>query len=87
MFASDDFEKDFLIQNSTLNVKCYSNMDEVSIYNQMFVSNGQIKKKEELNVYFSLDFFPIPCAIYPEILIISPYTNTANMKTERKCIW
>lgn len=84
MFASDHFEKDFLFQNPTLNVKYYSNTDEVSIYNQMFMCNGQIKKKKELNVYFSLDFLPIPCAIYPEILIISPYINTANMKTERK---
>lgn len=40
-------------------------------------------KKEELNVYFSLDFHPVPCVIYPEILIISPYISTANMKTEK----
>lgn len=31
-----------------------------------------------------LDFHPIPWVIYPEILIISPCTSTANMKTKRK---
>lgn len=41
-------------------------------------------KKEELNVYFSLDFHPVPWVIYPEILIISPNASTANMKTGRK---
>lgn len=53
MFASDHFEKDFLFQNPTLNVKCYSNMNEVSIYNQMFVCNGQIQK-EKMNRMFIL---------------------------------
>lgn len=57
MFASDHFEKDFLFQNPTLNVKYYSNTDEVSIYNQMFMCNGQIKKKRNWMFILVLIFF------------------------------
>jgi len=29
-------------------MKCYSSMDEVSIYNQMFVCNGQMQKMNSM---------------------------------------
>lgn len=78
--------KNFLFQIPTLNTKCYSNKDEASIYNQTFVYNGQMQKKEELNVYLSLDFHPIPWVIYSEILIISPIQALQIWKPREKYI-
>lgn len=52
MFALNHFEKDFLFQNPTLNVKRYFNTVEISIYNQMFVCNGQIQKKRGIECLF-----------------------------------
>lgn len=74
--------KNFLFQIPTLNTKCYSNKDEASIYNQTFVYNGQMQKKEELNVYESWFSSNTLGNLFWNSNYI-PSTSTANMKTKR----